>query len=50
MKHAIRITSDRIDSPDLNRVVACLLALALAELEAERADNAEHATEEDCGG
>ncbi|MFL5900130.1 MAG: hypothetical protein ACJ75S_02900 [Solirubrobacterales bacterium] len=36
MKHRITITADRHESPDLDRIVACLLALALARLEAEK--------------
>ena len=37
MKHRITITADRHDEPDLDRIVACLLALAMARLEAEKA-------------
>jgi hypothetical protein len=34
--HAVRIVADRCEPPDLDRFVAALLALALADLDAER--------------
>jgi hypothetical protein len=41
MKHRILITADHHDEPDLDRIVAALLALALARLEAEKEQAAE---------
>lgn len=39
MSHRITITADRHDEPDLDRIVACLLALSLARLEEEEEAN-----------
>lgn len=38
MKHPVHITALRKDPPDLDRFVSALLALAIARVEAERAE------------
>lgn len=51
MKHQITITPIRKEPPELDRFVAVLLALALARLEAEAAEQrSDEADEEEASG